>query len=341
MLSEAATVRFTIRVIQRAQRCRALPLHDPQEPRETNLHLLPAGGEIRPVGCRWRKREAVPRKDSPPTSQPRHLPGESRRIRRCWQPFPAEARGVPDSSLSGRVEKVVSYPPLTEFGDLQRREFHEALLEALLTWRRTVSAIAGAASVCNRGPGTGPQFGVAPWRAQPPRRTGSAHPDPEGGVPVKRARVVLQRRFGDAADPVRREVCSAGRWRRSARSRRPRPRTSGNRSRRGSRSPERPIKAGNPLSLGIPVVHQPGLALEGGASSPCRAARVRGTGCGASGAGTSARRARRRGTRSARPARDRASASTSRTARTPRCRVACGRAGARTVLMSETFKGGS
>ena len=29
-----------------------------------------------------------------------------------------------------RVEKVVGYPPLSEMGELQRREFHEALLEA-------------------------------------------------------------------------------------------------------------------------------------------------------------------------------------------------------------------
>ena len=32
--------------------------------------------------------------------------------------------------LSRRVEKVVGYPPLSELGDLQRREFDEALLEA-------------------------------------------------------------------------------------------------------------------------------------------------------------------------------------------------------------------
>jgi hypothetical protein len=29
-----------------------------------------------------------------------------------------------------RVEKVVGYPPLCDMGDLQRREFHEALLNA-------------------------------------------------------------------------------------------------------------------------------------------------------------------------------------------------------------------
>jgi hypothetical protein len=34
------------------------------------------------------------------------------------------------AELSRRVEKVVGYPPLTEMADHQRREFHEALLEA-------------------------------------------------------------------------------------------------------------------------------------------------------------------------------------------------------------------
>jgi hypothetical protein len=33
------------------------------------------------------------------------------------------------AELSRRVEKVVGYPPLSELSDLQRREFHEALLE--------------------------------------------------------------------------------------------------------------------------------------------------------------------------------------------------------------------
>jgi hypothetical protein len=32
--------------------------------------------------------------------------------------------------LSRRVEKVVGYPPLSDLDDLQRREFHDALLEA-------------------------------------------------------------------------------------------------------------------------------------------------------------------------------------------------------------------
>jgi hypothetical protein len=32
--------------------------------------------------------------------------------------------------LSRRVEKVVGYPPLSEIGADQRREFHEALLDA-------------------------------------------------------------------------------------------------------------------------------------------------------------------------------------------------------------------
>ena len=34
------------------------------------------------------------------------------------------------AELSRRVGKVVGYPPLVEMGDLKRREFHEALLEA-------------------------------------------------------------------------------------------------------------------------------------------------------------------------------------------------------------------
>ena len=34
------------------------------------------------------------------------------------------------AELSRRVEKVVGYPPLSELGDRQRREFHEALLDA-------------------------------------------------------------------------------------------------------------------------------------------------------------------------------------------------------------------
>jgi hypothetical protein len=34
------------------------------------------------------------------------------------------------AELSRRVESVVSYPPLSELDDLQRREFHAALLEA-------------------------------------------------------------------------------------------------------------------------------------------------------------------------------------------------------------------
>jgi hypothetical protein len=34
------------------------------------------------------------------------------------------------AELSRRVGKVVGYPPLCEMSDLQRREFHEALLGA-------------------------------------------------------------------------------------------------------------------------------------------------------------------------------------------------------------------
>jgi hypothetical protein len=34
------------------------------------------------------------------------------------------------AELSRRVWKVVGYPPLSEMSELQRREFHEALLDA-------------------------------------------------------------------------------------------------------------------------------------------------------------------------------------------------------------------
>jgi hypothetical protein len=34
------------------------------------------------------------------------------------------------AALSRRVEEVVGYPPLSKLAELQRREFHEALLDA-------------------------------------------------------------------------------------------------------------------------------------------------------------------------------------------------------------------
>jgi hypothetical protein len=34
------------------------------------------------------------------------------------------------ATLSRRVRRVVAYPPLCDMSDLQRREFHEALLDA-------------------------------------------------------------------------------------------------------------------------------------------------------------------------------------------------------------------
>ena len=37
---------------------------------------------------------------------------------------------MPSAELSRRVEKVVGYPPLCAMDTTQRREFHEALLEA-------------------------------------------------------------------------------------------------------------------------------------------------------------------------------------------------------------------
>jgi hypothetical protein len=38
--------------------------------------------------------------------------------------------GRASAELSRRVEQIVGYPPLSEMSDLQRREFHEALLSA-------------------------------------------------------------------------------------------------------------------------------------------------------------------------------------------------------------------
>jgi hypothetical protein len=37
---------------------------------------------------------------------------------------------MPSAELSRRVEKVLDYPPLSEISHAQRREFHEALLDA-------------------------------------------------------------------------------------------------------------------------------------------------------------------------------------------------------------------
>jgi hypothetical protein len=37
---------------------------------------------------------------------------------------------MPSAELSRRVEKVVGHPPLCDMDHRQRREFHEALLEA-------------------------------------------------------------------------------------------------------------------------------------------------------------------------------------------------------------------
>jgi hypothetical protein len=40
------------------------------------------------------------------------------------------------ADLSRRVERLVGYPPLSEMSDLQRREFHESLLDADSSWLR-------------------------------------------------------------------------------------------------------------------------------------------------------------------------------------------------------------
>jgi hypothetical protein len=43
---------------------------------------------------------------------------------------PVYALPMAHTALSRRVAQVVAYPPLSELSDLQRREFHEALLDA-------------------------------------------------------------------------------------------------------------------------------------------------------------------------------------------------------------------
>jgi hypothetical protein len=45
-------------------------------------------------------------------------------------PSPISALRMASVDLSRRVRKVVAYPPLGEMSDRQRREFHEALLDA-------------------------------------------------------------------------------------------------------------------------------------------------------------------------------------------------------------------
>jgi hypothetical protein len=47
------------------------------------------------------------------------------------------------ADLSRPAERVVGYPPLSELDELQRRDFHEALLEAatfedLAEWQATI-----------------------------------------------------------------------------------------------------------------------------------------------------------------------------------------------------------
>jgi hypothetical protein len=52
---------------------------------------------------------------------------------------------MPSVELSRRVEKVVRYPPPSEMSERQRREFHEALLEAAspIGGERVVAWLAG------------------------------------------------------------------------------------------------------------------------------------------------------------------------------------------------------
>jgi hypothetical protein len=46
------------------------------------------------------------------------------------RPNPAYAAPIGSAELSRRIQRVVGYAPFSEMGDLQPREFHEALLDA-------------------------------------------------------------------------------------------------------------------------------------------------------------------------------------------------------------------
>lgn len=60
----------------------------------------------------------------------RPQPPMKRGIRLRMYPGSVYRPPMASAELSRLVEKVVGYPPLSEMSDLQRREFHEALLDA-------------------------------------------------------------------------------------------------------------------------------------------------------------------------------------------------------------------
>ena len=70
------------------------------------------------------------------------------------------------ADLSRRVGKVVGYPPLSELSDLQRREFHEALLDQ---WRFEKTAARSRSHV---------RLSIRKYRA----RAAAAHPVPGAGT---------------------------------------------------------------------------------------------------------------------------------------------------------------
>jgi hypothetical protein len=60
----------------------------------------------------------------------RHTARVSEPASRDGNPGSIYSLRMASAGLSRRVEKVVAYPPLSEIGGYQRREFREALLEA-------------------------------------------------------------------------------------------------------------------------------------------------------------------------------------------------------------------
>jgi hypothetical protein len=107
-----------------ASRRQRAPEHDGvRRSQETNVES--SGGarsEALPVLYRQQRRATAPI-HAKQQSDPRHNIA-------AWYPVRPRLRQMASADLSRRVERVVGYPPLSELSELQRREFHEALLDA-------------------------------------------------------------------------------------------------------------------------------------------------------------------------------------------------------------------
>ncbi len=70
----------------------------------------------------------TPNRDDNPGVE--HRPSETPPANQGTEHKPATPGPMASAELSRRVVKVVGYPPLSEMGDQQRRDFREALLDA-------------------------------------------------------------------------------------------------------------------------------------------------------------------------------------------------------------------